>query len=53
MSSELIPKSELPEWGEEDERHRKEFEIRRRTGKLHLVSAEPPREFVNSFVKSA
>ena len=45
MSLELIPKSELPEWGEEDEKIKNEFEARLRTGKLHLVSAETPKDF--------
>ena len=42
MSLELIPESELPEWGEADEKLRMEFEERMRSGRLHLVSAKNP-----------
>ena len=45
MSLELVPKSELPEWGEEDERLKKEFEARMNSGELHLVSAKNPENF--------
>ena len=39
MTLEWIPKSELPEWEEEDEKLRLDFEERMRTGRLHIVSA--------------
>ena len=45
MSLELVPKSELPEWGEEDEKLKNEFEARMKSGRLHLVSAENPENF--------
>lgn len=45
MSLEVVPKSELPEWGEEDEKRKNEFEDRLKTGHLHLVSAAQPEEF--------
>ena len=45
MSLELVPKSKLPDWGEEDEKLKNEFEARMNTGKLHLVSAENHKDF--------
>ena len=45
MTLELVPKSQLPEWGEEDERLKNEFESRMKAGKLHLVSAKHPENF--------
>ena len=44
-SLELIPKSELPEWGEEDERRKEKFETRMNSGSLYLVSAKNPESF--------
>ena len=42
MSLELVPKSELPEWGKADEKLKDEFEARMKSGNLHLISAENP-----------
>ena len=42
MQLELVPKSQLPDWGAEDEEQRLSFEKRMRTGTLHLVSAKKP-----------
>ena len=42
MSLELVPKSELPEWGDDDEQLKNEFEARMDAGELHLVSAKTP-----------
>ena len=42
MSLELVPKSQLPEWGDEDEKLKNEFEARMESGTLHLVSAKKP-----------
>jgi len=39
---ELVPKCELPEWGEEDELLKSEYEARKKSGNLHLVSAKEP-----------
>ena len=40
VNLELIPKAELPEWGEEDENLKRDFDKRMRTGNLHLISAK-------------
>ncbi len=45
MLLELVPKSELPEWGPEDERRKQKFEARMNSGSLYLVSAKKPRDF--------
>ena len=45
MSLELVPKSELPEWGPVDEKLKKDFEARMKSGRLHLVSAKIPKNF--------
>ena len=44
MSLELVPKSQLPDWGEIDEQLKNEFEARflMNAGELHLVSAKTP-----------
>ncbi len=42
MSLELVPKSQLPDWGVEDEQLKNEFEARMNAGELHLVSAKKP-----------
>ena len=42
MALEVVPKSDLPEWSDDDERRKKEFEDRLKKGKLHLVSAAQP-----------
>ena len=39
---ELVPKSELPGWGVEDERRKERFESRMNSGSLYLVSAKNP-----------
>ena len=38
---ELVPKDELPEWNEEDEKRRLDFEARDKDGKLHLKEWTP------------
>ena len=42
MNLELIPKKDLPQWGDEDERLKNEFEARMASGRLHLISAKNP-----------
>jgi len=39
---ELVPKSQLPEWGPEDDKLMNEFDARMKSGMLHLVSAKNP-----------
>ncbi len=45
MSLELVPKSELPQWSEADEKLKNEFDARMKSGRLHLVSAKTPDNF--------
>ncbi len=45
MELELVPKSELPKWGKEDERRKEKFEARMNSGSLYLVSAKNPESF--------
>ena len=45
MTLELVPKYELTEWGEEDERRKEKFEARMNSGSLYLVSAKNPKSF--------
>ena len=42
MSLEVVPKNELPEWSQEDQKRKDEFEKRLKEGRLHLVSAAQP-----------
>ncbi len=46
MSLELISKSELPEWGEADEKIKNQFEEKMEQDRLHLVSAKNPNRTV-------
>lgn len=42
MELELVPKSQLPEWGKEDDMGMEKFERRMNSGSLYLVSAKNP-----------
>lgn len=43
MELELVPLSELPEWNEEDEKGRLEFEAKKKAGTLFLRKALTPK----------